>query len=124
MKVRDILEVGEPGLTVFPNLVREYEWPLCHVMSNSYDEACLRKSFQKNLEKREKAHNRALKRDTDGRGYALLPMGILQFITVLNGNVTSFDELLDMEVERVTSRGSQGGFSSVVVYVKDIFVIE
>lgn len=124
MKVRDILEVGEPGLTVFPNLVREYKWPLCYLISNSYDEACVRKSFQKNLEKREKAHNRALKHDTINQGFALLPMGPLQFVTVLNRNVTSFDELLDMEVEKVSSRGSQGGFSSVVVYVKDIFVIE
>lgn len=123
MTVKDILEVSSIGTEVYPLSIFSTDWVLCGQYWNTYNKDWVQESFQKNLKKREKAHERALKRVENKEGYSLLPFGFCRDITILNRNINDFNELLNMEVAKISSSGGRNGVSSVVVFVKDIYVV-
>lgn len=86
-------------------------------------EEAMRKSFGKLLEKREKAHEKAMKKP-DKRVSQFYEMHKYPANVTLNRNIESFDDLLGMQVKRITSRGAQGGASWVIIQVADIYEID
>lgn len=118
MKVRDLIGVVQDGTNVYANEENK-DFPKVYLGCIRNTMEATEEEFKKYLEKREKKHSKV---NAETAYYALkfFPNNII----LLNKNITSFEDFLDLNVYGIFSNGCQGGGSWISVFVSEVHRIE